>query len=351
MNKFKVGFVGVGFFCQSVYLKNLAKRDDVEIVAFAEAKKKLRDKIKKKYQIPNSYKSHLDLIKFEKDLDIIFVITGREYMPLIVNDCLKKSYNVFSEKPMASNIFQAKKIIDSEKKGKSIYFSGYMRRFDKGVLSAKKIFEKKLIDKSFGKLISITMNCYDANPYLNENDYIKAEKKTEIKLNGWQTYPDWINPSLRKEYASFINRFSHNINLIRFFFNEKSPEVLFSKVSDLHGNVIMKINDVIINFENKILNFKKRMETLKFFFEKGIIKISLPHALAKNIPSKIKIYQYSKKQDKSFQIYEDWSWSFDNQINYVLNALKKKKNKIINSKNTFKDILLIETIWKKNVKK
>ena len=33
-----------------------------------------------------------------------------------------------------------------------MYFSGYMRRFDKGVVKAKKIIQK--LDKSFGNLIS-----------------------------------------------------------------------------------------------------------------------------------------------------------------------------------------------------
>ena len=53
----------------------------------------------------------------------------------------------------------------------------------------------------------------------------------------------------------------------------------------------MKLNKVNINFEKKILNFKNRMETFEFYFEKAIIKIFLPHALAKNKPSKVEIYE------------------------------------------------------------
>ena len=183
MKKFKIGFVGVGFFSQVAYLKNLIKRKDTELTAIAEAKPKLRLSIKKKYQIKNIFPTHLDLIKSKIKLDIIFVITARKFMPLIVNDCLKSNFNVFSEKPMASNSFQAKKIISSSKKSRSMYFSGYMRRFDKGVVKAKKIIQKKIRDKSFGNLISVSVKGYDANPYCNENDYIKAEKNIGINLD------------------------------------------------------------------------------------------------------------------------------------------------------------------------
>ena len=95
MKKFKIGFVGVGFFSQVAYLKNLIKRKDTELTAIAEAKPKLRLSIKKKYQIKNIFPTHLDLIKSKIKLDIIFVITARKFMPLIVNDCLKSNFNVF----------------------------------------------------------------------------------------------------------------------------------------------------------------------------------------------------------------------------------------------------------------
>ena len=190
MKKFKIGFVGVGFFSQVAYLKNLIKRKDTELTAIAEAKPKLRLSIKKKkYQIKNIFPTHLDLIKSKIKLDIIFVITARKFMPLIVNDCLKSNFNVFSEKPMASNSFQAKKLLVLRKKSRSMYFSGYMRRFDKGVVKAKKrLFKKKIRDKSFGNLISVSVKGYDANPYCNENDYIKAEKNIGINLDSWKTF-------------------------------------------------------------------------------------------------------------------------------------------------------------------
>ena len=65
MKKFKIGFVGVGFFSQVAYLKNLIKRKNKELTAIAEAKPKLRLSIKKKYQIKNIFPTHLDLIKLK----------------------------------------------------------------------------------------------------------------------------------------------------------------------------------------------------------------------------------------------------------------------------------------------
>ena len=51
----------------------------------------------------------------------------------------------------------------------------------------------------------------------------------------------------------------------------------------------MKLNKVNINFENKILNFKNRMETFEFYFERH--NKNLASCFAKNKPSKVEIYE------------------------------------------------------------
>jgi myo-inositol 2-dehydrogenase/D-chiro-inositol 1-dehydrogenase len=56
---------------------------------------------------------------------------------------LQKNINVFSEKPMATSLSEAKKIVDAVKKSKAIYNLGFNRRFAPVYKKVKNLIEKK----------------------------------------------------------------------------------------------------------------------------------------------------------------------------------------------------------------
>ena len=54
----------------------------------------------------------------EVDLDIVSIAVPPIEQTKIINICLKKSIAIFAEKPLTTNIFNSKKILDLQKKNK-----------------------------------------------------------------------------------------------------------------------------------------------------------------------------------------------------------------------------------------
>ena len=75
MRKIKLGFVGAGFNGQIGHLDSFKKIKNCDFVALAEDRDKLRNLVKKKYKFKKAYKSHYELLKNEKKLDGVIIVT------------------------------------------------------------------------------------------------------------------------------------------------------------------------------------------------------------------------------------------------------------------------------------
>ena len=344
-----IAIVGAGFFSQVSHIQNLSKFN-VNLQCIADLKDGLREQVAKKFNIKNTYKNHLELLKYEKNLDGAVIVTTREHMPQIVYDFLKSGIPVLSEKPMCFNVKQAEKIYRVSFKKKIYYQIGYMRNFDLGVIKAKKIFDSLIKNRKYGYLKKVLVKAHDSNPYCNEIGYIDPRKFTFFKNKKnqeWKTYPHWLKKGLRQSYSDYVNRFCHDINLINNFFHHK-PKILFNNISkNLDGNTILKYKNFILNLQTGITNFKERDEIFEFYFDNAILALSLPHALNKKSPAKV-ILKVRDNEEKVIEYIEDWSWSFENQMGIFLKNVKNKNNFLkTNIKEGVRDIKLIESIWRK----
>ena len=115
MKKIKIGIVGAGFNGQISFIQNFHKNKKCEILGLAEARDKLRIKVGKKFKIKKLYKNHLEMIKDIKYFDGIAIITRREMIGPISYEFLKHGKIILSEKPMAGNLIQSKKLLEISK--------------------------------------------------------------------------------------------------------------------------------------------------------------------------------------------------------------------------------------------
>ena len=114
--KIDVAVVGAGFISQVAHIRNLVEIDHVRLVGLAELRPKIGRAVADKFEIPNLYSSHADLIK-KSSAKLIYVITRRHHTGPIASDLLDGGFNIFTEKPMAQTYekskFLAEKAIDN----------------------------------------------------------------------------------------------------------------------------------------------------------------------------------------------------------------------------------------------
>ncbi len=125
----KIGIIGCGGIANGKHMPNLAKIENVEMVAFCDIIEEKAIEAKEKYGTPNSkvYTDYKQLLS-DKEIDIVHVCTPNRSHSFITVDALEAGKNVMCEKPMAINSAEAQKMLDAyHKSGKKLTI-GYQTR-------------------------------------------------------------------------------------------------------------------------------------------------------------------------------------------------------------------------------
>lgn len=347
MKKINLAFIGSGFNGQIGHLKSFSKIKNCEFTALAEYRDKLRFLIKKKYKFKRVYKTHLELLKKEKKIDGVIIVTKRNMTAPIAYDVIKKKLNVFTEKPMASTYLQAKKLAIMANKNNIIYKIGYNKIYDPIVIKAKKIFNNSKIIKNLGKLVLIKSHRLSGSGYPNKPNYIETFEKNKKSKPSWPSAPGWLKKKYYKDYEKYLNLYSHNINMLRFFVGNE----LSIKNANLDDRYISL---VLLNYKKKIPVllttgfFTKNGwdDYLQFFFEKGYMRINFP---PQHIPGKSTICVINRDgiNKKNIIFKGNKTWSFDLQAKDFIRDIKEKDIKYNSGIDVLNDMLIIEKIWKK----
>ena len=349
MKKIKIGFVGAGFNGQLIHIANYHRLNSCILSAIAEPRKKIRNLVAKRYGIKNQYDNHIDLIKNQKDLDAVIIVTKRQLLGPIALDFLKKNISILVEKPMAGNITQASRLIKSWNKNNTIYKLAYNKKFDKGILKAKYYLDKFLSDSSLGKIVLVKSHRSSGTGYANIKGDIKTEEKNNYSHKEWNSKPAWIPNKLKKQFENYLNLYCHNINLIRFFCGD-ILNVKHSNLSSKLMSVVMMNNgkyDIILEtgfFDRNVWD-----ETFEIYFEKGSIKIKLPPQHMKKETASFIISSPYLKKNITFKNNNKYDWSFYYQAKFFADTIKNNdlKNTFNSPEDALGDMKVIEKIWKK----
>ena len=158
----------------------------------------------------------------------------------IAYDFLKSRYSVFTEKPMASTCIQARKLVSIANKKNVLYKIGYNKIYDTGIQKAKKIFDRLIKTKELGKVVLIKSHRLSGSGYYNKKGLITTKERNYLNKPSWPSIPNWLPKKYEYEYGKYLNLYSHNVNLIRFF-TKKKLNIVYSNLSD------KKMSTVVFN--------------------------------------------------------------------------------------------------------
>jgi len=341
--KINIGWIGSGFIGQVAHLRNFHLNKNINISAISELRPNLAKNVQKKYNIHKFYDDYKKMI-IENNFDAVVAIVRRYNTAKVAFDVLSLNQNLFTEKPLAPSFAIGKKLVSLAKKKKLIYVIGNMRRFDPGINKAKNLFDTFIKNKQLGDFTNFRFYCYAGNDYCNIDGDIKTHEKPPT-IPTSDIFPKWIkNFKEGKEFEKFLNYFSHDINLLRYFFGNKI-NVEYAIRNKNSGNIHFNTAKANGNFEFSYLDSKYWSEGFHIYFTKGKISVELPPAFLLNQPSKVSINNYVKNEITNLK--PDWIWSFKMQAdNFVDTILNNKKN-ISSAEDTINDLHLIEKIWKK----
>lgn len=155
MEKLRICLIGAGR-VGKVHTLNLKNNiPEVELVAVVDKEEEAARRLAKEFELKmcfKDYKEALDWGKFEA----IIIITPTFTHKAITVSAAKAGKHIFCEKPMALNLEEADSMIQEAKRAKVKLQIGFMRRFDRSFLEAKKKVKQgavgePLLIKSIGR--------------------------------------------------------------------------------------------------------------------------------------------------------------------------------------------------------
>lgn len=190
MNKLKAAIVGCGFVAQKRHIPSFLRlKRNISLCALCDLDSRLARETAERFDVPHAYSDISEMLSRE-DLDIVDICTPPGAHAKVAIEAMEKNCNVLMEKPMALNVSDCDKMIDSARKHGVKLSIIHNQKFYPPFIKAQELLNEGAIGRIVGlRVLSLT----------NRNDYMVNESHWVHKLPGGvigETGPHTIYMSL-----------------------------------------------------------------------------------------------------------------------------------------------------------
>ena len=337
-----IGIIGAGMVGQMCHLANYVTNPACRVIALADLRPELAAAAAAKFGVAKVYRTHLELLA-DADVTAVVVVTRRRATGPIVLDALTSGRHVLSEKPMAYTTAQATRLIDAARQRNLIHGIGYMKRHDAGVARALEILGKVRVDGSLGRIRRARGWCFAGDTGGQRDTYTMTGEPRPDGITLWPDGPDWMPAALRPRYDTFLNVYSHIINLARYLLGP-APRLVESRIPDsAAATVVLDFDGVpcALDLTNKATGAWR--EGITIAFERGSLTIELPAPFADGVEARLIL----DDGRQSNELPRGKSWSFRRQAEAFVADIACRRTPLAAGADSVTDIVLSEAIWQR----
>jgi predicted dehydrogenase len=347
----QLGYVGCGFMAQNVHLPNFSSVPGCELVALAEKRPVLREKVAARFAIPVRYRHHLELAE-DAQIDAVAVSAGYGEQGDIAADLLRAGKHVFMEKPMAVSRRQAERILDAARDGGSRLMVAYMKRYDSGNVLMAETAASWRREGSAGDILLARNHGFCGN-WLVGLDVSQMER-TDEPLEPWvpkDQLPEWLPAAFEKQYINYLQQYTHNLNLLRYFLGadrreQTGVEEAVFDADGFTGIVILRLAGVRCVIESASSNFHAWDENTQIYFQGGWLKGETPPFFARSATTRLEIYTAAPTPEFRYPISPDpHTWPYRAEANHFVEQLLSGMPFRSSGEDTLLDVILNEEIY------
>ncbi len=288
MSKTRIGFVGVGSMGQCAHLKNYATLPDCEVVALAELRPGLGQRVAARYGVPRIYHSHAEMLAQEQ-LDGIVASQPFRRHAMLLPEILRAGAPVFIEKPLASTVAGGERVLEALRAGGSWLMVGYHKRSDPATIWAKAEIERLQASGELGSLryVRILMPAGDWVAGGFSDLLTSDEPLPELEV---EPPPDDLDEETFSAYLAFVNYYIHQVNLLRHLLGEPYRVVY----ADRAGVLLVAESESGVTGVIEMSPYQTTLdwqESALVAFERGYLRLDLPAPLASNRPGRVEVFR------------------------------------------------------------
>ncbi|HEY63150.1 MAG TPA: Gfo/Idh/MocA family oxidoreductase [Caldilineae bacterium] len=351
MRTIRLGYVGCGFMAQKVHLPNFSTIPGCELVALAELREELGRRVQRRLGIPKLYHGHTEMLA-DPEIDAVAISAGFTEQGWIARDALLAGKDVFVEKPMAVSLAQADAILEAERRSGRRLMVGYMKRYDAGVELAKRAVAQFRETGELGPITFVRNHgfCGDWICGLDTPMETTDEPMPETPASG----PDWLPSEYMDQYLSYLQQYTHNINLLRWLLD--AGDDVRVRVVDLDddgytGVVILDVAGVRAVIESGLISHYRWDEHTQIYFRHGWVKTWAPPLLLKQMPAGVEIYRAGEEQTFTRPIPKPaWSWSYKREAEHFIRCLQTGEPFRSPAEDARVDVRVLEEIFRAHLK-
>jgi predicted dehydrogenase len=347
MKNIRIGYVGCGFMAQKVHLPNLLTTPGCEVIALAEVRQELGHTVQARLGIPRLYTDHRAMLN-DQDVQAVAVSAAFGLQGEIAREALLAGKDVFMEKPMAISLAQADRILEAARHSGKRLMVGYMKRYDAGNELAQAEIERL---RDSGELGAVTYArnhgfCGDWTAELDTPMDGTDEPLPAAPIVG----PAWLPAEYLKPYVSYLQQYTHNINLLRWLLG--AGDDVRVRAVDLDddgytGVVVFEMAGVRAVLESGTISHYRWDEHTQIYFRHGWVTTWAPPLLLKQVPAEVEVYRAGAEQSFIRRVPQPaWSWSYKREVEQFVACLRTGAPFRSSAEDTRTDVRLFEEIYR-----
>jgi predicted dehydrogenase len=349
-NPVRLGYVGCGFVAQRIHLPDFASLPECRLMGLAEVRQDLGKRVAARFGIPKLYRTHLELAA-DPEIEAVGVSGPYALQGGIAEDLLRAGKHVFMEKPMAVSVARASAILDAAKAGKTRLMVGYMKRYDTGNVLLKQHLDAWRQSGECGRLLYARNHGFGGNWVYGQDPNVPFEQSSEAPPPSPDECPAWLPEKWRNSYLSYLQQWTHNLNLLRYLLGDGGGARVVSVQLDqdgMTGLVVLNINGSRAVVESAYTRFHAWEEHTQVYFEGGWLRTEAPPLMQKEVPATVEIYQAAKvgQPPRLIQEFAAPAWAYREEARHFLAYLRSGEPFRSSGEDTLHDVKLLENIYR-----
>jgi len=283
----RIGFCGVGGMGQCAHLRNYATLPDCEVVALAELRPSVRERVAERYGVRRVYADAAEMLAAE-DLDAIVAAQPFGRHSVLLPELLEAGKPIFIEKPLSSTIEGGQVILEALAGSGTWVMVGYHKRSDPATVYAKAEIDALKASGELGRMtyVRILMPAGDwiAGGFTG---LIASDEQADRPLE-WTPPPSDMDAATFERYTSFVNYYIHQVNLMRHLLGG-TYRVTYA---DRAGVLLVGESEGGVTCSIEMTPYRTTVdwqESALVAFEKGKVTLELPAPLATHRPGTVEI--------------------------------------------------------------
>ena len=345
----RVAFVGCGMMSQTVHLPNFSANEKCSIVALAELRKEVGRRVAAKHRIPAVYTSLDEMIASER-FDAMAIILPPQLTLDPVGCALKTSKPVFIEKPMATNVADALKMVAASEASHAPIMVAYHKRYDPGVEKAKALIDGYRADGELGKIVSARVWCHQGDwfaGYPRQTIETPNETKVSYPQPGTTGVPEWIAADMRGVYDGVTGNLCHSVNLMRHLIGDpvKVDSAVIRPAKFVWNPpmaILFDYGDFEAVLDTGLVKTEAWDEGVRVNFEKGWLEVRVAPPLLR-APSEVTLRRAGKGVECPVV---EYGWAFTREAAHFIDCVAEGGEFRSSGKDSARDLAVIEAMFR-----